>query len=128
MAEAVLSRESEVIGFGTDSKVIIRDLGDIPGGKTLDMTGYNGEGDNLKAGHIIVKTNAGEYKPLGLNSGKSAYVTVGSTDTVVGVLKATIRKNEPMAAILTMGQVQEAALPFTVTTAIKTALPNIQFI
>lgn len=114
--------------FGTDSKVIIKDLGDIPGGKTLDLTGFNGDGDNIKAGHVIVKTSAGEYKPLALNTGKTAYATVGETDTVVGVLKATIRKAEPMAAILTMGQVQEAACPFALTSAIKTALTNIQFI
>ena len=62
---ASLNRDSYLINDGNDSKVIIRNLAAIPGGVTLDMTGWTP--DVVRAGHIIKKnTDTGAYSPLGI--------------------------------------------------------------
>lgn len=123
MAEAILTKEEESFAFGKEQKVIINDLGDIPGGRTLDTTGITDQ--FIKAGHIIIVDGEGEYKPLGVSNG--AYATLDTGESYVGVLKATIKTSQPMAAILTIGQVNKDVCPFPITAAIEAGLPRIQF-
>jgi hypothetical protein len=63
-----------------------------------------------------------------LNSGKTAYASLPASHSYLGVLKSTVSVKDPRAAILTMGQVNAAASPYTVTSDMKTALKNIQFL
>lgn len=115
----------EIGGFG--GIVVIKDLGDIPGGRTLDVSGVASDTTVIKAGHILIqKTADGSFAPLGVSN--SAYVTLPDGYTYAGVLKADTLVKDPRAAILTIGQVNAAASPYPVTDAIKTALPHIQFI
>jgi len=128
MPQADLIRESIEVEDGLESIVIVNALGDIPGGRTLDVTDVAAGTTVIKAGHIIIASNKGVMKPMPLNGGGTAYGSLPANHTYVGVLKATVTVKDPRAAIVTMGQVNQAACPFTVTDAMKTALKNIQFL
>ena len=124
MAEAILNKTGEFVDTSKDGIVIINALGDIPGGATLDVTGFTGV---LKAGHVIVKTTAtGVYKPLALSG--TSYDSKDAGDEWVGVLKASIPVSDPRAAIVTIGQINAAACPYTITDTIKSGLPRIEFL
>lgn len=128
MPEANLNKESNVVNTGKDGIVIINALTDIPGGRTLDVSGLPSTMKVIKAGHIIVKTTStGVHKPLALNDGGTAYASKSEGDEYVGVLKASIPVSDPRAAIVTSGQVNAAASPYAVTDGIKEGLPLIQF-
>lgn len=124
MANANLNKESVMID-GVDSIVVMRDVADIPGGRTLDVSGVASGTTVLKAGHIIIKDAAGAYKPLGITS--NAYDSLSEGESYVGVLKHSILVSQPQAAILTIGQVNAAASPYPVTSTIKSGLPRIEF-
>ncbi|MBQ3679812.1 MAG: hypothetical protein IJP79_07270 [Paludibacteraceae bacterium] len=128
MPQANLIREQIEVEDGLESIVIVNALGDIPGGRTLDVTDVAAGTTVIKAGHIIIASNKGVMKPMPLNGGGTAYGSLPANHTYVGVLKATVTVKDPRAAIVTMGQVNQAACPFTVTDAMKTALKNIQFL
>jgi len=128
MPEANLNRESNMVDTGKDGIVIINALTDIPGGRTLDVSGLPASMKVINAGHIIVKTTAtGVHKPLAVTGTPLAYDTKSEDDEFVGVLKASIPVSDPRAAIVTSGQINAAASPFTVTDTIKSGLPLIQF-
>ncbi|WP_445453095.1 hypothetical protein [Flavobacterium sp. 25HG05S-40] len=113
------------ISTDNDSIVIRKILVDIPGGKTLDVTGFTPT-DVIKAGHIIIEETAtGECKPLNVSSG--AYVSLPSQHTYKGVLISTVLKSKPMAAIMLSGDVNEAASPYPVPQGAKDALTHILF-
>lgn len=121
-----LNKEKVEIG-GLGGIVIINDLGDVPGGRTLDVSGVAAGTTALKAGHIIIqKTEDSSYAPLGVSG--EAYATLPEGYTYAGVLKADILVSDPRAAILTIGQVNAAASPYPVTAAIKEGLPLVQFL
>lgn len=123
-AVASLNREGGSWGDTKDSIIILQALGDVPGGRTLDVSKHTE--DVIKCGHVVAKTADGNYYPVPVASG--AYAALASGDTYVGIVRATTLKLNPQVGILTMGQVREAALPYPVTAAIKTALSHIQFI
>lgn len=108
-----------------DSIVIIENQFSIPGGKSLDVTGFTP--DVLNAGHVIIKETAtGNYKPMPLASG-TAYDALPSGHTYEGVLVATILKKRPMAGVMIEGYVNENASPFpiaTIKSAFLTAVGN----
>lgn len=127
MATADLKRESVEVNDGLDSIVIVNDLGDIPGGRTLDVSDVASGAEVIKSGHILIKNDTSkEVKPLGVTGG--AYDTLPSGHSYLGVLKASVLKKDPRAAILTVGQVNAAASPYPVTSAIKIGLPRIEFL
>ena len=126
MAIANLNLEKIQVDDGLDSIVLVNDLGDIPGGRTLDVSGVASGTTVIKAGHIIIKTATGEYAPLGITTG--AYNSLTSGQSYVGVLKKSVLVSDPRAAILTIGQVNAAASPYPVTDTIKSGLPRIEFL
>lgn len=127
MAEANLNLTTLESYDGKDAIVIVKDLGDIPGGRTLDVSGVAAGTEYIRAGHILIQnTTDKSVKPLGV-SGK-AYASLPSGHKYLGVLKESVSVKDPRAAILTVGQVNAAACPYTVTAAIDTALPQIQFL
>lgn len=128
MPQANLNRDQYQIEDGLDSIVIVNSLGDIPGGRTLDVSGLPAGTTAIKAGHIIIASNKGVAKPMPLNAGGTAYGSLPANHSYLGVLKATVSVKDPRAAILTMGQVNQKACPFEVTSAMKTAMPNIQWL
>ena len=125
---ANLANELETFETGMDSVVIRRKGGRIIGGRTLDMTGF--AEDVVKAGHIIIQSTEDEsvFKPMPVSDG--AYSALPSNYQYVGVLVRTITKKDPRAAIQYDGEINDEALPYSISaikTALKTALPSLYF-
>jgi len=131
MAQSTLGRKSIEINDGYDSIVIVNALGDIPGGRTLDVSGLASDVTVVRAGNILVQnTMTKEVSPLKITDG--AYEALPTGCAYLGVLKASVLVKDPRAAILTMGQVNAAAAKTAtgapITDEIKAGLPNIQFL
>ena len=115
------------INDGLESIVIVNALGDIPGGLTLDVSAAKAAGEKvIKSGRIIIKDANGVAKPLGITGGN--YADIQATEKALGVLKATVHVDDPRAAVLTIGQVNAAAMLVKPTEAIVKALPRIEFL
>lgn len=110
-----------------DDIVIVKALADLPGGRTLDVSNLPETATVIKAGNIIIEKpgSAPQALPVG-DDGTYAALPAGFKP--VGVLRATILKRDPRAAIITMGQINDAAAPARVTDALAQALPGIQFL
>lgn len=127
MQTASLNRKEVAINDGNDSIIIVRDLGDIPGGRTLDTTGYTP--DTIPCGMVVIKKANGDYAPHPLaTNGKAYAASAGTGNTIVGVVKYTVLTADPRVAIMTMGQINQAACAIPFTDAIKTALKHIDFL
>lgn len=127
MPTVELNKEQILIDGGKDSVVIVKALAEIPGGRTLDVSGVAADVNVIRAGHILVQDDTTKaVSPLGVTG--SAYDTLGEGKSYLGVLKVSVLKKDPRAAIVTMGQVNAAASPYPVTEKIKAGLPNIQFL
>ena len=127
MPTADLTRERIELNDGLDSIVVVQALSEIPGGRTLDVSGLASDVTSVKSGHVLVidsKTKA--VSPLAIADG--AYVTLPEGKAYYGVLKNTVLKRDPRAAIITAGQINVAASPAPVTAAIKAALPRIEWL
>lgn len=127
MAVANFSRKYEYDGFG--SIVVVKDLGDIPAGVTLDVTGITDT--TIKAGRVLVQNDSTkEVKPLGIES--DAYVSLPGGHSYFGILKESILTSAPLAAVLRIGTVNAAAAAKSVgapyTADIKNAFKHIDFI
>lgn len=128
MPQAELSRNSSV-DTSADSIVIANLIEDIPGGRTLDVTGVAEE--VLKAGRVIIEDdNTGDLKPLAISGGN--YAALPANHSYKGILVGTILTNKAMASVMVRGTVNEEAaknaaeLPAYPAGA-KTALPLIRF-
>ncbi|MCD8313422.1 MAG: hypothetical protein LUC24_04610 [Bacteroidales bacterium] len=132
MPQANLNGPAVQVDDGMQSIVVVKDLGDVPGGRALDVSGLDSDTKIVRAGHILVKdTSTGAYSPLGVTTnddGDEVYKSLPSGKTYAGVLKSSILVSDPRAAILTVGQVNAAASPYPVTDAIIGGLPQIQFL
>lgn len=131
---ADLHNQGTQIDAGYDAVTIVTNLEDIPGGKTLDVTGFAPE--VIKAGHLIIKeTSTGILKPMPVNGGETAYNawnTVSTGHTAVGIVAASVLKTKPFVSIMVRGTMNEQAFinngGFTAPTEAKTALSLIRFI
>lgn len=131
MAQSTLGRKSIEINDGYDSIVVINALGDIPGGRTLDVSAVDADTKVIRAGHVLVQNDSTkEVSPLAITDG--AYATLPEGSSYLGVLKASVLVSDPRAAILTVGQINAAAAKTAtgaaITDAIKAGLPGIQFL
>ncbi|MDY5968652.1 MAG: hypothetical protein SPJ13_01350 [Bacteroidales bacterium] len=127
MAEVILNKEGNEISSANDSIVIINALSHIPGGRSLNVSGVASGTTVIKAGHIIIQNDTTkECSPLGVSAG--AYVSLPDGHSYLGVLKVTIPVKDARASIVTAGQINAAASPYPVTTAIKNGLPRIEFL
>ena len=128
MAVANLVNSVKDVVTGNDNIVIVDVFQSIRGGRTLDVTGFTP--DVINAGHVIIKDDTGEYKPMPLNSGGTAYATLPTDNTYAGILINTVLKKKPMAGIMVRGTVNIKAVPYPMTSilaAVKAALPLIDF-
>jgi len=116
-------------GYDTsnDNIVIVNVLEAIPGGKTLDVTGFSP--DVIPAGHLIIEeTSSGILKPMPISGAN--YGSLPASHTYKGVLISTILTSKPFAGILVRGTVNKNASAYgiaSVLTAVKAALPLIRF-
>lgn len=127
MPTANLNRENIELNDGLDCIVVVQALSQIPGGRTLDVSGLPESTISVKSGHVLVKDDKTKaVSPLGITKG--AYDSLPPGKSYYGILKATVLKRNPQAAIITRGQINVAASPAPVTTAIKEGLPGIEFL
>lgn len=127
MPTANLTREKIELNDGLDSIVVVQAISQIPGGRTLDVSGLAANVESVKSGHVLViDTKTKAVSPLGITDG--AYETLPTGKEYYGVLKASVLKRDPRAAIITAGQINVAASPAPVTEAIKAGLPLIQWL
>lgn len=120
MPVADLSSKSSV-DTTNDSVVIVKHLEGIPGGRTLDVTGFADL--EISAGHVIIKDAAtGNYKPLPVDG------SLPSNHTYEGVLVASVETKKALAAIMVRGTVNEAYAKYVIPAAAKTALSLTRFI
>ena len=123
MAEANLTKQVSV-DTTNDNIVIVKMLEDIPGGKTLDVTGWPHA--TIPAGHPIIKDDDGEFKPIALNAEGDAIDATKAAKTI-GILTCTILAEKPTASIMVRGTVNEAAAVYTIPAGCKTPLSLIRF-
>ncbi len=110
----------ETIDTGNDSIVIIRNLEVIPGGHTLDTTGFADE--VIRAGHLIIERTAdGELLPLPVTG------ILPASHTYKGVLVASVLTAQPHASIMVRGSVNQLAVLYPIPAGAVTALPLIRF-
>lgn len=128
----------EKIVFGNDSVVIRKCNGTVAGGRTLDVSEF--EGENILAGHVIIKTAKGNYAPMPCQEATEAvgetpatprgYKALPAGAKYVGVLYRSLSKKNPAASIMTAGVVNPDLTPYpmaTILDAFKTACPHISF-
>lgn len=125
-----LRNQGNSVDVGFDSVTIVANLEDIPGGKTLDTTGFAPE--VIKAGHlVIVETATGILKPMPVNVGETAYEALPALHTYKGVVVASVLTAKPFVAIMVRGTVNEEAFAnnggFATPAGAKTTLSLIRF-
>ena len=124
---ANLATQGNGYDTGNDTIVIVKVLEAIPGGKTLDVTGFTP--DVIPAGHLIIEeTSTGVLKPMPISG--TAYGALPASHTYKGVLISTILTAKPFAGIMVRGTVNKNASFYTIAsvlTAVRTALPLIRF-
>ena len=129
MQTANLNNTGSQVDTTFDVVIIKKVLIDIPGGKTLDVTGVTE--DVLKAGRVIIEqTSTGDLKPLKITA-PTTYEALPAGHTYKGILIATILAKRPFASVMLSGDVGEQALinyglP-AVPAGAKTALSHILF-
>ncbi len=129
MSYGNLSYEGKEIS-GFDSIIIQKDLTDIPGGITLDVTGVTA--DIIPGGTVLKVTAAtGAVAPLAQTT-PGTYDSLSEGEAYYGILKYSISKSQPFAAVLRAGTVNAGAAAIAtgaaITDTIKAGLPRIDFI
>ena len=119
-----ITKKVREYGDGADAIVITQVLADIPGGVSLDVTGY--KGDVIRAGHVVVKDAKGVYKPLTVTG--DSYGAVAEGETPVGLVISSVSREDARVGVMTMGQVNGKAQKPAVPDAVKKLMPHIQFI
>lgn len=126
-AVADLNKEGINIDDGKDSIVIRQCIACIIGGRTLDMTGF--DGTFIRAGHVVIRdTQTDTYKPMPVSGDK--YSSLPGNHEYVGVVVCSKPASRPFVSIMYNGEVNDKAVPYPVETikeAMKTALPNLVF-
>jgi hypothetical protein len=111
MATQNLIKQGGKVDTSMDNIIIHKVIETLPGGRTLDVTGFPDA--TIQAGHVIIKEN-GEYKPQPIDGSKDALA--------VGVLMVSIEAAKPEAAIMTRGTVNQVQLKYPINAATKAAL------
>ncbi len=116
-----ITTKTTTVNTANDSLIIVNNLETLPGGRSLDVTGFTDT--EISAGHLIIKKiTDSTYKPLPKDG------TLPSGYAYVGVLVASLKTAKATASIMTRGTVNEAYLKYAVSSTAKTALSLIQFI
>lgn len=124
---ANINNTSDNFDTSKDGVVIVANYETIPGGKTLDVTGFSPT--VIPAGHLIIEeTSTGVLKPMPISS--TNYGSLPASHTYKGVLVSSILTAKPFAAVMVRGTVNKNASFYgiaSVLTAVKAALPLIRF-
>lgn len=121
---------AEEIDTTDDSIIIVNFLEGLPGGKTLGTDTLPTDQDVIHAGHLVIKETAtGLLKALGVTN--DAYVALPGGHEYFGVVRASVLKSKPFAAVMVRGTVNEEAFKnktgLTTPPAAKEVLTLIRF-
>lgn len=124
---ANLSNAGDAFDTSNDSIVVVSNLETIPGGKTLDTTGFSPA--VIPAGHLVVEETAtGVLKPMPVSGAN--YGSLPSGHTYKGVVVSSVLTAKPFVSVLVRGTVNKNASKYgisSILSAVKTALPLIRF-
>ena len=124
---ANLNNTPTTVDTSNDGIVIINNLETIPGGKTLDTTGFTAE--VIPAGHLVIEqTSNGVLKPMPISG--TNYAELPADHTYKGVTIASVLNIKPFVGIMVRGSVNKNASIYSLTSvldAAKAALPLIRF-
>lgn len=136
MAVVNLNSAFTTIGDGYDALVVRENYTAMDGGVTLDTTGY--PKPNIRAGHVIIKdTTTGEYKPMPLNAGGTAYAALPADHEYYGHAVNSCLTAQPHVGVTYHAKINElvgkdakaqAAGVYDLTSilsALKLALPHV---
>lgn len=100
-----------------DNIVIVDNLGSLPGGRTLDVTGFTPS--VIKAGHVIIReTSGGSYKPMPATDLRSNGVdTLGTVVAGTGYTNGTY-ENVPLSGGTGTGALATVVVGSTVVSTI----------
>lgn len=119
---------TEQIADGKDSIVHIDRGTTLPGGRSLDATGF--APTVIPAGHIIiVETATGIFKPMPVSGNEYAALPAGHT--YYGLLQASVLTAKPLASIRLSGISNSAAMQYKTSatlTAFVAAQPLFRFV
>ena len=119
----------ERFSFGKDPIIIRKYVDGLKAGVVLDVTGYNEP--YVRCGQVIIRTvvdGKDYYKPMPVSEG--AYASLPANHEYVGICVASVETSEPFVAVLTIGEVNDKALPYpidSIKAAFKAAVPTIVF-
>jgi len=125
MTNVINMGKSEAYDAGNDPIIVRNALNAKTKGVMLDVSDYTL--DVIQAGQVIIGKD-GAYKPMPISDG--AYGTLPEGYAYAGIAVATVVKEKPFVGMLNMGEVNDAALPYSIDTiksAIQTALPALYF-
>lgn len=124
---ANLSNTPVSADMGNEGIVIQKVLDTVPGGRTLDVTGF--APTHIPEGHLIIEeTSTGILKPMPVSG--TAYAALPASHTYKYVNMAGIPTAKPFAGLLRIGAVNWKAMKYDATSilsAVKTAIPLIAF-
>lgn len=124
---ANLNNTGNSFDTANDSIVIVSNLEVIPGGKTLDVTGFSPT--VIPAGHLVIEETAtGVLKPMPVSGAN--YGSLPSNHTYKGVVVSSVLTAKPFVSVLVRGTVNKNASKYgisSILSAVKTALPLIRF-
>lgn len=147
---AKINRDILEVDNAKDDIIIVNALADIPCGRTLETSEWQG-GDIIPAGTVIATDADGKFHTLPTKEGnKNEYdlmkmngheysvrndddtadvpKTVAGQFTPVGILKRSILKERPFAAIVTAGQVNAKAVKIPYPKEVRESLKLINFL
>lgn len=140
MAESNLGVYLQEIISGGDEITVVKNLSDLPGGRSLNVKKYKESLEKYVAKKPDAGLMAAAYagSPVGLEKASGEYVvlpldengafTLPAEVEPVGVLARGIPFNDPRGAIVTRGQINWAAMPLKVPAAVRNALPLVEFL
>jgi len=124
---ANLSNDPVYGDMGNEGIVIQKVVDTVPGGRTLDTTGFAPA--FIPQGHLVIEeTSTGVLKPMPITG--TAYAALPSGHTYKYVVMAGIPTAKPFAGLLRIGTVNWKAMKYDATSilsAVKTAIPSIYF-
>lgn len=126
MATVDFANNKETIDYGNDAVVCPLFISGIRGGRALNVEGVTDS--TIKAGHVIIVKD-GDYKPMPVSS--DAYASLPDGYAYAGILYRTVPTSLPAASIMTNGEVNSVAAPYSMDSileAFKAACPNITFV
>jgi hypothetical protein len=98
MAVTNLNSNADIFGFdaGLDSVTIVNYIEGIPGGCSLDVTGF--APSVIRAGHVVIKEKAtGEYRPMPVDGDE--YDALPGGHTIEGVVVVSVMTDEAMICL-----------------------------